>query len=95
MKQSHKKIFSQEPSSTQLIVSHFHDKTDQHIANSQPLDNLPCLHNPWWMQSLKDKNFDLPWLRKYHGHSNGCLIACVQTNNPTIDSQLPFHLELN
>ena len=34
-------------------------------------------------------------MHKYHGHSNRCLAASVQANNPTTDSQLPFHLELN
>ena len=37
----------------------------------------------------------MPLLRKYHGKSNGFLPACVQANNPTTDSQPPFHLELN
>ena len=89
------KIFSQNPSSTQLIVSHCHAKTDQYLANLLPLDSLPCLHNSWWMKSLKNMNFGLPWLRKYHGHSNGFLVAWVQPNNPTTNSQLPFHLHLN
>ena len=26
---------------------------------------------------------------------NGCMVAWVQHNNPTTDSQLPFHLDLN
>ena len=26
---------------------------------------------------------------------NGCFPTCVQEDNPTTDSQLPFHLELN
>ena len=34
-------------------------------------------------------------MQKYHGKSNGCLGACVKPNNPTTDSHLPFHLELN
>ena len=34
-------------------------------------------------------------MHKYHGHSNGCFFVCVQPNNPTADSQLPFHLDLN
>ena len=29
------------------------------------------------------------------GTSNVCVLACVQEDNVTIDSQLPFHLELN
>ena len=41
------------------------------------------------------RNFGLPWLLKDHGKSNACLVAWVQPNNPTTDSQLPFHLDLN
>ena len=29
------------------------------------------------------------------GTSNVCLLTCVQTDNVTTDSLLPFHLELN
>ena len=29
------------------------------------------------------------------GSSNVCVVACVQPDNVTIDSLLPFHLELN
>ena len=47
------------------------------------------------MQPIKYMNYGIPCLRKYDGKSNGCLVACVQPNNPTTDSQLPFHLDLN
>ena len=29
------------------------------------------------------------------GTSNVCVVACVQSDNVTTDSLLPFHLELN
>ena len=70
-------------------------KTDQYLVNFQPPDSLPLLCNPWWSTSLKDRNSYLPLMFKYHGHSNGWLVACVQANNVTSDSQIPFHLELN
>ena len=40
-------------------------------------------------------NFSLIKLRKDHGQSNECLVAWVQPNNPTTDSQHPFLLDLN
>ena len=67
------------------------DKTDQYLANFLPPINLPCLQNSCGMQSLFHGNFGLSQLHWDHGQSNGW----VQPNNPTTDSQLPFHLDLN
>ena len=71
------------------------DKNDKYLVNLLPLDSLPCLRNLCGMQSLFHRNFGLPKLRKHHTQSNWCLVAWVQPNNPTTDSQLPFHLDIN
>ena len=74
---NYKAVFSQESPAPSQLYHIFLDKIDQHLANSQPLNNLPCLCNSWWMQSLFFRNFGLPKLCKDHGQSNECLVAWV------------------
>ena len=60
MKQLHSKLFWQERSVHQLIVSHFLTKLANPLANFLPPDSLPYSRNSWWMQSLITNNFSLP-----------------------------------
>ena len=79
-------LFSQESHALSQLSHIVPDKIDQHLANYQPLYNLPCLCNSWWMKSLFFSNFGLPKLCKDHGQSNGCIVAHEQPNNDTTDS---------
>ena len=48
-------------------------KSNQHLANSQPVFSLPCSWNPCGMKSLFFRNFSLTWLRKYII----CILWCI------------------
>ena len=95
MKKLHTKLFSQELLVHQLIVSHYHTKIGkslgQFTVSRKPTFTAKSLlkATPKLMPSACIDRASIM------GSSNVCVLSCVQAGNVTIDSLLPFHLELN
>jgi hypothetical protein len=96
MKQLHTKLFSQEPSVHKLIVSHYHTKIGKSLSQFT-VSRQPAFTTQSLLNAMPENECNLACLdcASIMGTSNVCLPACVQADNVTTDSQLPFHLELN
>ena len=79
-------LFSQESPAICLLSHTDPEKIGPTFANSQPVFNLPCSWNSWWMKSLLFRNFSLPQLHRVSWASCGVLTASGQPANITTDS---------